>query len=233
MGNLLAGQDLRQLLCAAGGIFGRDHPQGNALLIGQHGAHHRNCLGFVILNADQHLLRLQNVGEDAHAVDDLRGAVLHQAIVGGDIGLALGGINNQGADFIPAAAQLGTGREARTAQTGHAKLMNALNKRRAAFLLPVAPAVTIDPAIFAVGVEHDAHLRQAGRVGGGMRLNRRDGAGGRSVNRQHSAPAAGERLAAQHPIAGGNAKLAFGTDVLFQRQNVALCQRDLAQRRTV
>ena len=43
--------------------------------------------------------------EDADPVDNLRGAVLHQAVVRRDIGFAFGGVNNQRLNFIAAAAQ--------------------------------------------------------------------------------------------------------------------------------
>ena len=58
MRHLLAGQDLRQLLGAAGRIFGRDHAQRHAVLVAQHRTQHRDGLGFVIFDADQHFARL-------------------------------------------------------------------------------------------------------------------------------------------------------------------------------
>jgi hypothetical protein len=72
------------------------------------------------------------VREDADAFHHLRGAILHQTVVGGDIGFAFGGVDNQRLNFIAAAAQFDAGREARAAQTGNAELMNTLDKRFAA-----------------------------------------------------------------------------------------------------
>ena len=233
VGNLLAGQYLRQLLSAAGGVFCRYHPQADASNVRQHGAHHRDSLRLVVLNADQHLIGLQNMGENAHAVDNLRGAVLHQPIIGGDVGFALGGVDDKRADLVAAAAQLSAGGEACAAQPGDAELVNALNQRLGAALLPVAPAVARKPAVFAVGLKNNAHLRQAGRMRGRVWRNGGYGAGGRGVNGQHSSPAAGQRLTAQHAVAGGDAKFALAADVLFKRHDVALRQRNLAQRRTV
>ena len=37
------------------------------------------------------------------------------------------------------------------------------------------------------------------------------------MNGQHSSPAAGQRLAAQHPVAHFNAQFALGANVLLQR----------------
>ena len=44
------------------------------------------------------------MGQDADAGDNLRRAILHQAIVGGNIGFAFSGVNNQGFNFVAAAA---------------------------------------------------------------------------------------------------------------------------------
>ena len=113
------------------------------------------------------------MGQDANAVDNLRRTVLHQTIVGGDVGLALGGVNNQGVDFVAAAAQLDAGREAGAAQPGHAELVDALDKLFAGFALVVTPAVAFNPAVFTIGINDNAHLRQRGGV---RRRMRSDGA---------------------------------------------------------
>ena len=81
------------------------------------------------------------MGKDANTLDDLRRAILHQTVVGGNIGFALGGVDNECVDFVAAAAQLGAGRETRAAQSGHAKLVNTLNQRFAGFILVIVPAI--------------------------------------------------------------------------------------------
>ena len=130
------------------------------------------------------------MGKDANTLDDLRRAILHQTVVGGNIGFALGGVDNECVDFVAAAAQLGTGRETRAAQSGHAKLVNTLNQRFAGFILVIVPAIAFNPAVFAIGINNDAHFRQRGRVGGRVGSNGRHRTGRRGVHRQHSAPAA-------------------------------------------
>ncbi|CCJ84367.1 hypothetical protein BN133_744 [Cronobacter dublinensis 582] len=151
--HLFTGQDLGQLFRATRRVFGGDHAQADFVLTMEHGAHHGNRLRLVVFDADQHFARLQNMREDAHAVDDLRGAVLHQAVIGGDIRLALGGVNDKRLDFIAAALQFGAGRETGAAEPRHAKRMDALNQRLAAAALVIAPAVAGYPAVFAVGVD--------------------------------------------------------------------------------
>jgi hypothetical protein len=97
--------------------------------VAEHRPQHRDGLRFIVFNADQHFVRLQNMGEDADPFDNLRRAVLHQAVVRRDIGFALGGVNNQRFNFIAAAAQFAAGGEAGAAEAGNAKLVNTLDQR--------------------------------------------------------------------------------------------------------
>ncbi len=97
--------------------------------------------------------------KDADAFHHLGGAILHQTIVGGDVRLAFGGVDNQRLNLIATAAQLDAGREARAAKPGDAELMNTLDERFAALAAVVAPAVTVNPAIFAVGFNNHAQFR--------------------------------------------------------------------------
>ena len=171
--------------------------------------------------------------KDANAFHNLRGTVLHQTIVGGNVGFTLCGVNNECFDFVAAAAQFGPRRETRAAQPGHAELMDTFNQRLPALGAVVAPAVTVDPAIFPVSVDDYAQLRQGRRMRNGMRSNRHHGTGGRGVNGQHAPATKGQRLAAQDAIALFDAEFTLCADMLFQRHDVARRQRDLTQRRAV
>ena len=173
------------------------------------------------------------MGQDADPFHNLRRAILHQAIVSGDIGFAFRSIDNQSIDFIAAAAQFCSRGEASAAQTGNAKLVDALNQFFTRLVVVVAPAVALDPAVFAIGVDNNAEFRQRGRVGGGMGGNSRHRSGSRGMNRQHSAKAAGQRLTAQNFVARLYAQFAFSADMLLQRNDKTLRQRNLTQRRTV
>ena len=57
-----------------------------------------------------------------------------------------------------------------------------------------------------------------------MRRNGADGARGWGVYRHGAATADGQRLAFQHPIAGVDAQLAFGPQMLLQRNDKGLGQ---------
>ena len=230
---LLAGENLGKLLGPTGGVFSGDHAQRDAVGVAEHRPQHRNGLRFIVFNADQHFVRLQNMREDADPVDNLRGAVLHQAVVRRDIGFAFGGVNNQRLNFIAAAAQFAAGGETGAAEACDAKLMNAFDKRFARADLIITPAIALNPAVFAVGVNDHAHLRQPRRMSGGVRGDGGNGTGGRGVYGQHSSPSAGQRLAAQHPIAHLDAQFAFGANMLLERNDKALRQGHLAQWGTV
>ena len=155
------------------------------------------------------------MGKDTNTLNDLRRAILHQTVIGGDVGLALGGVDNECVDFVAAAAQLGAGRETRAAQSGHAKLVNTLNQRFAGFILIIVPPIALNPAVFAIGINNDAHFRQRGRVGGRVGGDGRHDPGCWGMHRQHSAPAARQRLAAQDAIARLHAQLTFRADMLL------------------
>ncbi len=196
MRHLLTGQDLRQLFRAAGRVLGWDHAQRHAVLVAQHGPQHGNCLRFIVFNTDQHFTRLQNPRQDTNAFDNLRRALLHQAVISRDVRLAFRRVDDQGVDFIAAALQFDAGREACAAQPGHAELVNAFNQLFTRALLVILPAVALNPAVVAVRLDNHAEFRQRGRMSGAVRRNRHHGAGSRRMHRQHSAPAARQRLAA-------------------------------------
>ena len=222
-----------ELLCAAGGIFGRNHADLQIALAAQRLLQRGNRFRLVVFDADQHALGLQHPGEDAAAFQHFGGIILHQAIVSGDIGLALGGVDNQGFHPAQATAQLGAGGEARAAKASDARVVNTLHDGGALALAVVRHRLKQRPAIFAVRRHKNAQLRQPGGVRGHMLANGVDGAGGRRVHRQHPAAAESQRLAAQHAIAWRDANLALMADMLLQRDNKAVRQRQLAQRRAV
>ncbi len=227
------GKNFGQLLRTTGGIFGGDHADVQIALAAQRLLQRGDRFRLVIFNADQHALGLQHPGEDTAAFQHLGGVVLHQAIVGGDIGLALGGVDNQGLYAAQPAAQFSAGGEARAAKTGDARVMNALHNSGAFALAVVRHRLQTCPTILAVRRHKNAQLRQPRGMRGHMLANGVDGAGGRRMHRQHAAGAEGQRLATQHAIARRNANLAFMTDMLLQRNNKMVRQRQLAQRRAV
>ncbi len=60
-GDLLTGQQLGELLGPTGGILGGHHPQLNIIVAEQGLLQGLNGLRLIVFNANQHLLRLQQV----------------------------------------------------------------------------------------------------------------------------------------------------------------------------
>ena len=230
--HFLAGQNFGQLLGAAGRVFGRDDAQRNAGLAAQRLFQRRDCLRFIVFDADQRELGLQNVLQDLRAFNDLIGMFLHQTVVGGNVRLTLGGVEDQRFHAAHAALQFAGGRKTCAAQAGDASLMNTLNQFRGGRLAIVRHRIALAPAVFPVCLDNHAQLRQPGRVRGDVRRNGADGARGRGVHRHGAAAADGQRLAFQHPIAGADAQLAFRPQMLLQRNDKGLGQGRDTQRRT-
>ncbi|RMN20144.1 hypothetical protein ALQ63_04087 [Serratia plymuthica] len=124
--HFLAEQDLGELFGAAGRVFGRDHPQGDARLIAQRQLQGFDRFRLVVFDADQRDFRLQQVTQNLRAFDNLVGVFAHQTVIGGDIRLAFSGVEDQRFHAVHAALQLAGGRETGATQPGDAGLMNAL-----------------------------------------------------------------------------------------------------------
>ena len=65
--------------------------------------------------------------KNADTFHNLCCTILHQTIISSDIWLTFRGVNNQRFNFIATALQFNASREACTAETRHAKLMNTRN----------------------------------------------------------------------------------------------------------
>ena len=98
------------------------------------------------------------MGQDADTFDDLRRAVLHQAVISCNIRLAFSGVDDQCFNFITAALQFYTGGKTCAAQSGDAKLMNTRDQFFSAAGAVIGPAVALNPAVFAISVNDNAQL---------------------------------------------------------------------------
>src|SRR5690554_7548120 len=95
--NFLAGDDVDQLLLAAGGVASRDD---HRLDVGTGGCSQDRChCGRLAVLGSYHTVAwLHDVPEDADALDDLRSALTHERLIGSDVGLALCDVNQQSID---------------------------------------------------------------------------------------------------------------------------------------
>ena len=235
MRHLLPGEDARQLFGTAGRVFGRDHAQlkfhARRGVLFQRPLQRGNRFRLVVLNADDHPLRAQDMAEDAGAGNDRRGVLLHQPVIGGDVRFTFGSVDDQRFHAVPAALQFGGGGEARAAETGDARLVDARDQVVGALLVVIRHRRQFTPAVFAVGIQHHAQLFQAGGVGGDARLNGAHGAGGRRVYRQCAPAPGGQRLTFQHRVTGTHQQLTLRAEVLLQRDDKGVAERRSTQRR--
>ena len=96
--------------------------------------------------------------QDADTFDDLCRAVLHQAVISRNVRLAFSSVNDQRFNFISAALQLNAGGKTRATQSGDAELVNTCDQLFPAAGTVIGPAVSLNPAIFAIGVNNNAQL---------------------------------------------------------------------------
>ncbi len=123
-GNLFAGEDLNQLPLAARRILRRKHLQ-DVRTFAECLTDRGNGLRLVVLDTDHDLSRGDQVDEDVDAADQGAGALAHQQVIGSDVGLALGAIDDQRADLLGGSrGQLHCGRKAGPTKAGNAGLAN-------------------------------------------------------------------------------------------------------------
>ncbi|MNZ80454.1 hypothetical protein D3C78_990870 [compost metagenome] len=221
-----AGEDLDQLALAAGGVFGRhrtqlERPLAYGLLQGGDG------FRLVVLDADQHLFRLQDVHEDFDALQQFHRALAHQHVVGADVGLAFDAIDDQRVDIVLGArGQLGGGGETGAAEPGDAGLADAFEQRRYAFVAEVFAGLQRRPFLAAVAVDDDGLREQARGMGIGLLADGHHGAGSRRMQRRADGAAGrGDHLALEHMLADFHAGDGRAAGMLGQRQDQALRQR--------
>src|SRR5690606_30884092 len=128
------------------------------------------------------------MGDDPYPGNDLVGALLHQDIVGGDIGLALGAVDDQGVDGLLGAELYGSGKPG-TAKPGNAGIADQPQQRRGAGGGVILHTVVGAPFIASVGHQHHTDCTHAGGVENGVVLNGADGARGGRVDGGADKPA--------------------------------------------
>ena len=91
-----------QLLLTALGVAAvqRLHHHGG-LLLGDDPVHGVDAVLLVVLHADDDLVHTEHLGKIGGAADDLVGALQHGAVVAGDVGLALGAVDDDGPSTLP------------------------------------------------------------------------------------------------------------------------------------
>ena len=154
-GDLFAGQNLYQLLFATRGVLGRKHlDQESSVAHG--GADGFDRLRFVVLDADQHLLRLDQVNKYLDPRDKLVCLLAHQPIVGRDIGLTFGAVDDQCTNFPGGRPVQLDGRwEAGATESAYACLTDLFQQLVRLRCSVIRLRLQFDPFVLAIAVDHD------------------------------------------------------------------------------
>ncbi len=219
LGNLAASEQLDGLLGAARGVLGGHRLDQYVFVCGMTGQL-ADGGRLVVFHSDQRQLGLEQVLEHPDAVHDLVGILLHQPVIGGDVGLALQPVDDQDLGQLTAAIELAVGREHGAAEARDTGLLDALEQLAPLQIPVVAAALTLAPGIFAIRGEGDAEIVETGGVGHRVVTDGGDGAGGGGVHR-HETPLvmASERLALLDLVADPHQQIAGRARVLAHRDD--------------
>ncbi len=229
-GHLTAGQQLDGLLGTARGVLGR-HRLDQHIFIGGMAGQLLDRLGLVVFHPDQGQLGLEQVLEHPDAIHDLVGILLHQPIIGSDIGFALQPVDDQDLGQLAAAVELAVGREHGAAKARHPRLLNALEQLAPLQIPVIGFAIALDPLILTIGGEDDTEIAEPGGVGNRVVANLGDGARGRGMDRDDPPLGiTGQRLPFFDLVAHLHQQIAGGACVLAQRNNEARRQTGVYHR---
>ena len=229
--DLLAGEDADELLLPAARVEGRDGADlGIAahVRLGECEAHGFERLGLVVLDPDQDPRIAEQVMHDSHTREDISGALAHQQIVAGDVGLAFGPVDDQCADaLIRAGVELDAGRKRGAAESDHAGPTDALaNLGRVQLRVMGYRLGQLGPGVLAVGLDHGAERGEPGRVRDRMRLDRNQGSRARGMDTGADiAFGLRQQLSFENSVAHLRHRPRGRPDVLLQRDHEALGQR--------
>ena len=159
------------------------------------------------------------MGHDAGTVNDFVGIFAHQTIIAGQIGFALGAVEQQGFKlFLGAQIQLYCRRKCSTTHADDAGLGHAVIDGMRIHGKRIGDrGGQLSPFVFAIGFEDDGFLRQTRRMGGGDICNRCDAARcWRMLWGRYRALTARDHLAFLDQVACGNQSFGRCADMLLE-----------------
>ena len=149
----------------------------------QRGIKRLNRLRLIVFDTNHAALGADNLQQNLGASNDLVGAFAHQHVIGGDVWLALGTVENQRVDGALAGVQFHRGRKACATHAGNATLTDVLNQLvvvelgKMLYARFIQQALALTPAVFAITLDDDAQFFQAGCMRHLAWLDGADGAG--------------------------------------------------------
>ncbi|OPZ23276.1 MAG: hypothetical protein BWZ02_03271 [Lentisphaerae bacterium ADurb.BinA184] len=194
--------------------------------------HPRNRVRLVHLNANPHVGDSQDARHDAGARQDALGCLQHQTVVGGQAGLALDPVEDQGINLLGRRRrEFHVGREGGAAHADEAGVGNAFEQVGGVAPLPVRPRLKLRVRrVLAVAGDLDRGHQRPGRAGAFG--DRADCAAGRRMHGGgNKAPGRRQNLALAHRVALLDRQFRRGADVLHERHHVLLQQRCRLDRR--
>jgi hypothetical protein len=182
------------------------------------GLHGGDGFGLVVLDADQHLPRRQQVAKDGNAADDFLGTLAHQDVIAAHVGLALGAVDDQ---FFHGHAggsrELGVTRKNRPTEADDA----GVTKRLADLLGRQAAVIerrALHPLVATIGLDDHAQRRQTGGMRGQMLFDGKDRAGsGRVRGGRQPGIGAAYHLPLAYPLTDFDERVGRTADALMQR----------------
>ena len=201
---LLAGQRLYQVFFRSHRVAGRqpDHGDFGKSLGGS--AHGVDGGGFVVLDGEQDSLDAERARHQPCSGQHLVTVLLHQAVIAGQVGFALGAIDDQSLQIVTLAqVELDGGGESRATHADDAGLgdpagdLPRFQGERFGDRFDI-----VGPLVEAVGLQRDGAYRQAGRMMGRVAADTDDAPRGRCVHRgRDQALAARQQLALAYILA--------------------------------
>ncbi len=219
LGYLTTGEQFNGLFGSARGVLG-GHRLDQHVLVGGVAGQGLDGFRLVVFHPDQGELGFEQVLEYPDAIHDFVGVLLHQPIVGGDVGLALQPVDDQDLGELAATIKLAVGREDGAPEACDARLLDAL-EQLAPFQIPVVGfASALAPGILAIRGEGDAKIVETGGMGNRVVANLGDGARGGGMDR-HDPPlgVTGQGLALLDPITHLHQQIACQACVLAHRND--------------
>ena len=213
-GNLTAGDGLAQLFFSALGVTGVQHlhHHGGLQLVDGLVQHVGRVL-LVGLHADVHMLHTEALGQQGGALDDLLGPLQHGAVVAGDVGLALGGVDDDIVHLAEAGADLHVGGEGCAALAHDTGVLDDLHQLLGSQAVRVVHGMNVRThGVLEVVLDDHGHHGPAHGEGTGLHCLHRAGHAGMDGS-GHETAGFTDLLTDGHLVAHRNDGLAGCTDV--------------------
>ena len=213
-GDLTAGDSLTQLLLSALGIPGvQDLHHHGSVQLSDGLVEHVGRILLVGLDADVHVLHAEALGQQRSALDHLLRTLQHGAVVAGDVGLALGGVDDHIVHLAETGADLHMGGEGRTALTHDTGVLDDLHQLLGSQAVGILHGMNVRAhGVLKIVLDHHRHHGAAHREGAG--LHGLYGTGHARMNGSgHETAGFTDLLTDGHLVAHRNDRLARRTDV--------------------